>query len=68
MADQDRCEGHAPAGGRRAAVRLAVTGLARLCVQDLNVTGMLQLGTLARALADPGLADLGSKLGCESAW
>ncbi len=46
----------------------AATTVTRLCVEDLNVAGMLQLASLARALSDAGLADLGRKLGNKAVW
>jgi putative transposase len=47
--------------------RLA-TSLTRLCVEDLNVAGMLHNRPLARALSDAGLGDLGRLLAYKAGW
>ncbi len=46
----------------------AATTLTRLTVEDLNLVGMTQLGTLARAVADAGMGDLGRMLGYKTRW
>lgn len=46
----------------------ASTTLTRLTVEDLNVAGMTRLRTLARAVADAGMADLGRTLGYKARW
>ncbi len=46
----------------------AATTLTRLTVEDLNLVGMTQLGTLARAVADAGMGDLGRMLGYKARW
>lgn len=44
------------------------TRLSRLTIEDLNVAGMTQLRTLARAVADAGMGDLGRLLTYKAAW
>jgi putative transposase len=44
------------------------TGLTRLTVEDLNVAGMVKNRTLAKALSDAGLGDLGRLLAYKANW
>jgi len=44
------------------------TTLTELTVEDLNVAGMIANHSLARALSDAGLADLGRLLAYKAAW
>jgi putative transposase len=46
----------------------AATTLTRLTVEDLHVAGMTQLRTLARAVADAGMGDLGRMLAYKARW
>jgi putative transposase len=43
-------------------------GLWRLTVEDLNVAGMLRNRSLAQALSDAGLGDLGRLLAYKAGW
>ncbi|MGZ4445008.1 MAG: RNA-guided endonuclease InsQ/TnpB family protein [Nocardioidaceae bacterium] len=64
---------HARVAHRRATTahqlskRLATT-LTRLTVEDLNVAGMLANRSLAKALSDAGLGDLGRLLAYKAGW
>jgi putative transposase len=44
------------------------TKISRLTIEDLNVAGMTQLRTLARAVADAGMGDLGRLLAYKASW
>jgi len=44
------------------------TRLSRLTIEDLNVAGMTQLCTLAKAVADAGTGDLGRLLRYKARW
>ena len=44
------------------------TRLSRLTIEDLNIAGMTQLRTLARAVADAGMGDLGRLLQYKARW
>jgi putative transposase len=64
---------HARVGNLRSAAahRLSkqlATGLTSLTVEDLNVAGMIRNHSLARALSDAGLADLGRLLAYKASW
>ena len=55
------------AAAQQLSKRLA-TGLTRLTVEDLNVAGMVKNRSLAKALSDAGLGDLGRLLAYKAAW
>lgn len=42
--------------------------LVRLTLEDLNVAGMVQLRSLAKAVSDAGMAEVGRQLGYKSRW
>ena len=44
------------------------TRLSRLTIEDLNIAGMTQLRTLAKAVADAGMGDLGRLLQYKATW
>ncbi|MGH8889941.1 MAG: RNA-guided endonuclease TnpB family protein [Acidothermaceae bacterium] len=46
----------------------AATRLTSVTIEDLNVAGMNQLRSLARAVADAGMGDLGRLLAYKTAW
>jgi putative transposase len=46
----------------------AATTLTRLTVEDLHVAGMTRLRSLARSVADAGMADLGRLLAYKARW
>jgi putative transposase len=55
------------AAAHRLSKQLATT-LTQLTVEDLNVAGMIQNRSLARALSEAGLADLGRLLAYKAGW
>ena len=46
----------------------AATNLTTLCVEDLNIAGMLQLRSLARTVSDAGMGTFGVQLGYKADW
>lgn len=44
------------------------TQLTRLTIEDLNITGMLRLHSLAKALADAGMGQIGRQLQYKASW
>lgn len=44
------------------------TNLAALTIEDLNVTGMTQLRSLARSVSDAGMGELGRQLSYKADW
>ena len=50
------------------ASRWAATNLTTLCVEDLNIAGMLQLRSLAKTVSDAGMGTFGVQLAYKAAW
>jgi putative transposase len=46
----------------------AATNLTTLCVEDLNIAGMMQLRTLARTVSDAGMGTFGEQLAYKAGW